>query len=147
MTGINWSDLVAKAGPIKVEEKPKKVKKTKPKAPVITWSRCNCSRRHKTTRTFLECAIGKQYVFNGENAHLKRPYFTGSGDWAVIEERWSEVYYSEHNNSYNNLQHLQVFIRLYKEFEDASDYFMKAQDGFSEHRDADLYKAVVKAAL
>jgi hypothetical protein len=144
MTGINWQDLVAKAGPVKVEEyAPKKAK-----APVITWSMCKCDKNHKSAETFLKCSVGKQYVYNGRNAHLKRPYIDGTGSWAVISERWSETYYSTHNNSQNDLSHLQVFISLYETFEEASDIYLAVKEGRKTlARDSELYKAVVKVAF
>lgn len=142
MTGLNWSELVAKSGYVEPAAEPKK------KAPVITWSRCKCDRKHKSAETFLKCSVGKQYVYNGRNAHLKRPYIKGRGDWAVISERWSEAYYIEHNNSQNNLQHLQVFITLYPTFEEASDAYLDIKEDIKTvARDSDLYKAVVKVAF
>lgn len=145
MAGINWSELVANAEHMEPWEKkaPKKQK-----APVITWSSCQCSKSHKTSRTFFECAIGKKYSHNGSNAHLNRVYPEGSGDWAVMSERWSEVYYSEHNGKTNNLQHLQVFIKLFETFEEASDYFLRAKENCDMiATNSSLYKAVVKVAL
>jgi hypothetical protein len=120
---ISWAELAA-LGEESRQKYEQKAKEIAAKAPVSTWSNCKCSKSHKTAETFFKCAIGKRYRHNGENAHLDRPYIDGSGNWAVIRERYSGDYYgSEQNGRRNNLGHMEVFIQLFETYEEASKEF------------------------
>lgn len=141
---LSWSDLTALVGD-SLEKYERKEREIANRAPVSTWSSCNCTKSHKTAETFFKCSIGKRYRHNGENAHLDRPDISGSGIWAVIRERYSGDYYgSEQNGRRNNLGHMEVFIQLFETYEEASVEFHEER---SYHADKYRLPRVIKVAL
>lgn len=119
---ISWAELVAGAP----DYTPKPVVK---KVPVSTWSKCKCSRKHRTAEAYFNCAIGKRYRHNGDNAHLDRPHIVGSGMWAVMSEKYSGDYWGpEQNGRRNNLGYMIVYIQLHSTYEEASKTFNKYND-------------------
>lgn len=132
---VSWSELVASAP----EYKPTTVVK---KVPVVTWSKCKCSRKHRTADAYFNCAVGKRYRHNGDNAHLDRVYLSGSGVWAVMSEKYSGDDYLKHNNTVNNIGHMKVYIQLHDTYENASKTFLKFKDA-----DKYLIPNIIKVAL
>jgi len=141
---ISWAELAAlgEESRQKYEQKSKEIAN---KISVVTWSKCKCSSKHRSAETFFNCAVGKRYRHNGENAHLDRPYIDGAGNWAVIREKYSGDYYgSEQNGRRNNLGHMMVYIRLFDTYEEACIAYRKPMN----HRDDGyLLPNIVKVAL
>lgn len=91
---------------------------------VSAWSRHNCTSAHRTSRTFIKCCLDR-YYFNGENAHKPSIRFHGAenGDWVVIRESWSDVYYTEHNGRTNNQTHKVFEVAILNTYEAACDFY------------------------
>lgn len=94
------------------------------KLPVSTWYRHNCTSAHRTSRTFIKCCLDR-YYFNGENAHKPsiRLHGAENGDWIVIRESWSDVYYTEHNGRRNNQTHKVFEVAILNTYEAACDFY------------------------
>jgi hypothetical protein len=92
--------------------------------PITTWSRHNCAKSHRNAATFLECCLNK-YYHNGENAHKPSIRLHGEGEWAVIKESWSDVYYTEHSGRRNNQTHKIFEVALLPTYEVACSFYEK----------------------
>lgn len=140
---ITWAELY-ELGTESREKYEQKAKEIVNKVPVSTWSKCKCTRAHKSAETFFKCAVGKRYRHNGENAHQDRPQISGIGIWAVMREKYSGDYYIEHNGRDNNLGHMEVYIELFETYEEACVEF-RAVRNYS--RERYLIPNIIKVAL
>jgi hypothetical protein len=115
---------------------------------VSTWSFHNCQAAHKTAKAFLKCCLDK-YYHNGENSHKPSIRIHGSGEWAVVKESWSDIYYTEHNGKRNNQTHKIFEVGLFSTYEAACSFHEQVSsvcwdDSCRGGRCGDLKESIIK---
>jgi len=109
------------------KKKPKAEEKVKPAKIDVTineLSKCRCKRKHKTSETFIKCALNK-YSYNiPDKAALPEIIVKGAGIWATVHESLSEVYASySYDTETEYIHQYQILkVTLFETLEDAAEW-------------------------
>jgi hypothetical protein len=120
---------------------PKQSKAAKLKAVVnvsiFTMDKHKCEAAHKTTKTFIECALRVYRENISKKLALPTISVKGSGSWATIHASESDSYYTHANNKELNHQHELLEVILFETLEEAAEWqkfqirFCKSSTGCS----------------